>query len=189
MERLRESLAYKLTNTSNNLVCGIPALESKVVLFNYNYFISINYTELQNAIASGILILFDHNENQIKLEDANMIIGEVWLSIIKLKDQIATADSLSPNYANLAKVSWNITHSIDIISIVRSDMLTYGLTKFGINPLTMANKLSPLISLVCVGMYNEALALIPTLERDGFLTDSRLQKYMDIISSANAIDD
>lgn len=189
MLNLKETLAYKLVNTTGNELCGIPANDSKVILFNSTYFNSIELGVLINAISSEEMLVFDHNNIQIQSNYATTIIGDLYMEATKLADEIRAASLISSNYANTVKVSWNISHANRIISLVRSDMISYGLTPYGVNPLQMASKLSPLVALIQIGMYVESVMLMSTIELDGFLTAERVQTYASMLLSANAIDD
>ncbi len=189
MQNLKETLAYKLTNTTTSELCGIPAGESKIILFNSTYFNSVELNVLINAIFSKEILVFDHNNIQIQPNYATTIVGDMCMESNKLAEEIRAANLISANYANTVKVAWNISHANRIISLVRSDMISYGLAPYGVNPLQMATKLSSLVALIQVGMYAESVMLMSTIERDGYLTDERIQIYSNMLTSANAIDD
>lgn len=84
------------------------------------------------------------------------------------------------------EVEYNITVGNEFISLFREECVK---TDFkGITPIEIAQKLAPIISLVQTGSFREAKQILQTIENDQFLTLERVQKYIDMMDSADAIE-
>lgn len=101
-------------------------------------------------------------------------------------------DELNNNQSRLAvidgvagEVDYNITVGNEFISLFREECI---FTDFEtVTPLEIAQKLLTVISLVQTGSFREAKMVLKTIEPDAFLTPERLQKYEDMLDSADAI--
>ena len=101
-------------------------------------------------------------------------------------------DELNNNQSRLAvidgvagEVDYNITVGNEFISLFREECI---FTDFEtVTPLEIAQKLLTVISLVQTGSFREAKMVLKTVEPDAFLTPERLQKYEDMLDSADAI--
>lgn len=83
------------------------------------------------------------------------------------------------------EVDYNITVGNEFISLFREECI---FTDFEtVTPLEIAEKLLTVISLVQTGSFREAKMVLKTIEPDAFLTPERLQKYEDMLDSADAI--
>ena len=83
------------------------------------------------------------------------------------------------------EVSYNIEIGNEFISLFREECIY---TDFEtVTPLEIAQKLLTVISLVQTGSFREAKMVLKTVEPDAFLTPERLQKYEDMLDSADAI--
>lgn len=83
------------------------------------------------------------------------------------------------------EVEYNITVGNEFISLFREECVK---TDFkSITPLQIAQKLMAVISLVQTGSFREAKLVLKTIENDAFLTPERIQKYEDMLDSADAI--
>ena len=83
------------------------------------------------------------------------------------------------------EVDYNITVGNEFISLFREECI---FTDFEtVTPLEIAQKLLTVISLVQTGSFREAKMVLKTIEPDAFLTPERLQKYEDMLDSADAI--
>ena len=84
------------------------------------------------------------------------------------------------------EVEYNIEIGDEFISLFREECVK---TDFKtITPLEIAQKLAPIISLVQTGSFREAKQVLQTIENDQFLTPERVQKYIDMMDSADVID-
>lgn len=84
------------------------------------------------------------------------------------------------------EVEYNITVGNEFISLFREECI---FTDFQtITPLEIAQKLAPIISLVQTGSFREAKQVLQTIENDQFLTPARVQKYIDMMDSADVIE-
>ena len=83
------------------------------------------------------------------------------------------------------EVEYNITVGNEFISLFREECI---FTDFQtVTPLEIAQKLMAVISLVQTGSFREAKLVLKTIENDAFLTPERIQKYEDMLDSADAI--
>ena len=83
------------------------------------------------------------------------------------------------------EVDYNITIGNEFISLFREECI---FTDFQtVTPLEIAQKLMAVISLVQTGSFREAKLVLKTIEPDAFLTLERIQKYEDMLDSADAI--
>ena len=83
------------------------------------------------------------------------------------------------------EVDYNITIGNEFISLFREECI---FTDFEtVTPLEIAQKLMAVISLVQTGSFREAKLVLKTIENDAFLTPERIQKYEDMLDSADAI--
>lgn len=83
------------------------------------------------------------------------------------------------------EVDYNITIGNEFISLFREECI---FTDFEtVTPLEIAQKLMSVISLVQTGSFREAKLVLKTIENDTFLTPERIQKYEDMLDSADAI--
>ena len=83
------------------------------------------------------------------------------------------------------EVDYNISVGSDFISLFREECI---FTDFqSVTPLEIAQKLMAVISLVQTGSFREAKLVLQTIENDAFLTPERIQKYEDMLNSADAI--
>lgn len=83
------------------------------------------------------------------------------------------------------EVDYNITIGNEFISLFREECI---FTDFQtVTPLEIAQKLMAVISLVQTGSFREAKLVLKTVENDAFLTPERIQKYEDMLDSADAI--
>lgn len=84
------------------------------------------------------------------------------------------------------QVMYNIEIGQEMIALFKEECI---MTEFKtITPLDIAAKLSSAYSLVLTGSFREAGTLFSRTEEDEFLTKERKQKYMDMLSAADAIE-
>lgn len=158
-----------------------------VVAFNPYYFNSLDYSVLADKFESGAMIAFDSLNNEVPSNYAITIVGELVLKSNKFMTELNTSSSISASYSDIVKVEWNIVNAKNLISIVRSHMIAFGLSEHGLDPVAMFNKLYTVIDLVNSGMYAEAALYFKTIERDAFLTDARIAFFVSLLNSADAL--
>ena len=84
------------------------------------------------------------------------------------------------------EINYNMDIGFEFIALFREECVK---TDFkGITPLEIAQKLSPVIGLVQTGSFREAKVILQSIETDEFLTEERLQKYIDMMDAADAIE-
>lgn len=98
-------------------------------------------------------------------------------------------NSNSSRIANIdgvaGEVDYNITIGNEFIALFREECI---FTDFQtVTPLDIAKKLMSVIALVQTGSFREAKLVLQTIENDAFLTPERIQKYEDMLDSADAI--
>ena len=98
-------------------------------------------------------------------------------------------NSNSSRIANIdgvaGEVDYNITIGNEFISLFREECI---FTDFKtVTPLEIAQKLMSVIALVQTGSFREAKLVLKTIDNDAFLTPERIQKYEDMLDSADAI--
>lgn len=114
-------------------------------------------------------------ENERKLVSLDRFKRELYQNI----DRINAIDGVA------GEVDYNISVGSDFISLFREECI---FTDFkSVTPLAIAQKLMAVISLVQTGSFREAKLVLQTIENDAFLTPERIQKYKDMLDSADAI--
>lgn len=98
-------------------------------------------------------------------------------------------NSNSSRIANIdgvaGEVDYNITIGNEFIALFREECI---FTDFKtVTPLEIAQKLMSVIALVQTGSFREAKLVLKTIDNDAFLTPERIQKYEDMLDSADAI--
>lgn len=102
------------------------------------------------------------------------------------RDRLAAIDGRA------GQVDYNKIIGDEFISIFREECIMTNFTKeSGITPLDIAQKLNSVISLVITGSFREAAMLLQQIQAfntDAYLTVERLQKYIDMLNAADAIE-
>lgn len=178
MMKAKYSTIYSATTDGN----------TEILFLNPTALSNINY-DMIRSIEAGNTVIKDCLDNVIPPNVAASTLNELVSYANEFLRQLNSESVDNPTLKFTMQCGWNISAGLLMISIVRAHMLQVGLAQFGLNPLIMASKLSQLIALMQVGMFAESVMLISTIERDGFLTEERIQKYILMLSSANAIND
>ncbi|MFA5403405.1 MAG: hypothetical protein WC358_00550 [Ignavibacteria bacterium] len=161
---------------------------TEVIFLNSVALANIGYDTIR-AVELGDIIVKDCLGNIIQPNIAASILNELTSLASEFIKQV-NSESLNDAYLRFTiQCNWNISSGLLMISIVRSHMLHVGLSQYGLNSIQMSAKLSSLIGLMQVGMFSESIVVLNSLERDGFLTEERIQQYTAMLMSANAIDD
>ena len=92
--------------------------------------------------------------------------------------------SLALSKGKSAKVS--VTKRFQFVCIFREECVKTDFTTT--TPLAIATKLSSVIGLVNTGSFREAKQILKTIEVDAFLTTERLNKYIEMLDAADAIE-
>ena len=97
----------------------------------------------------------------------------------------SNASRLSAIDGTAGEVEYNIAVGYEMISLFKEECIK---TDFkDITPMELAAKLSSAYSLVMTGSFREAKQIFQALETDSFLTEERMQKYIDMLNSADVI--
>lgn len=118
--------------------------------------------------------------------DTNTIIPSVYTmdDIIYIADTGAIIDLTDC----MQQVHWNMGFANQLISVIRGDALTIGLSNCGTNASQLLTKMQTCLTLLQVGMLAEAsLTMKYSVVTDGFLTRERLDNYAAMCDSADAI--
>ncbi len=107
-------------------------------------------------------------------------------------DRARFATEMNSNITRIAaidgrpgEVEYNIEVGNEFIALFREECILTDFTT--ITPLEIAQKLSSVILLVQTGSFREAKMVLNTIERDSFLTDERIAKYVSMLDAADAI--
>lgn len=138
-----------------------------------------NHKEFWTVYAQEILDNFDEHE----------VLDFMGLPVDKFRfetelnsnrSRIAAIDGLA------GEIDYNMIVGGEFIALFREECVK---TDFkGITPLEIGIKLAPVISLVQTGSFREAKQVLQTIETDAFLTTERIQKYIEMMDAADAIE-
>jgi hypothetical protein len=84
------------------------------------------------------------------------------------------------------EILYNIQIGSEFVCIFREECVKTDFTTT--IPLAIATKLSSVIGLVNTGSFREAKQILKTIEVDAFLTTERLNKYIEMLDAADAIE-
>lgn len=117
--------------------------------------------------------------------DQTLDLDGVLSDVLYLGDEAEAYDLSSPVY----QVNWNMRAYPQLISLVRGEMLAESLTQMGLSATGMLQKLANVVGAIQVGMFKEAWQMLYySVERDAFLTEARIGKYVKILQSSDAIE-
>lgn len=169
---------YKIKAVNGDVVMTTHTVTSEGLTIYFNHMlISNNRTDISNNLISGDLIA-------ISVDGVTKITLNNALTDLAFVGDIAHVNDLT-TYTN--QIMWNLEIANQLIASVRSEMIETNLSSMGLNGPLLLNKLSSIIGAVQVGMFKEAADMMSALERDGFLTDTRINRYVDKLTSADAI--
>lgn len=83
----------------------------------------------------------------------------------------------------LDQIHRNLCLAPSIIALIRAETLDYP----ELDPLSVISKLSGVVRLVGLGMFDTAVTVLATVETDDFLTTDRVARWSTLIATANAI--
>lgn len=125
--------------------------------------------------------LENYNEHEVK-DFLGQDVGKLRFEseMLSNKNRLYNIDGIA------GEVEYNITVGNEFIALFREECVKTDFVT--ISPLEIAQKLSSVIGLVQTGSFREAKVVLQTIETDEFLTEERLQKYIDMMDAADAID-
>lgn len=169
---------YKIKAVNGDVVMTTHTVTSEGLTIYFNHMlISDNRTDISNNLISGDLIAISvDGVTEMTLDNA--------LTDLAFVGDIAHVNDLT-TYTN--QVMWNLEIANQLIASVRGEMIEANLPSIGLNGSILLSKLSYVIGAVQVGMFKEAAEMMSALERDDFLTDNRINRYVDKLTSADAI--
>ena len=161
---------YILGDVDMKYVSRITYIDGKCVYNNKEFWISAEAADILN-----------NYENHEVLDFLNK-------SVTKYRYETelnSNASRISAIDGVAGEVDYNISVGNEFISLFREECI---FTDFQtVTPLEIAQKLMAVISLVQTGSFREAKLVLKTIENDAFLTPERIQKYEDMLDSADAI--
>ena len=96
-----------------------------------------------------------------------------------------TIDRLGSIDGEEGEIAFNINVGSEFITLVRNEFKNSILTKY--TAIDFANDMGKISILVMEGAFREAVQLLSTFEPNEFLTRGRLDKYIAMLHSADAI--
>ena len=158
-------------------VSRIVEVDGKVVYMNKDWWTNEAPTIIEDYENHKVydFIEVSKPENERKPVSLDRFKRELYQNI----DRINAIDGVA------GEVDYNISVGSDFIALFREECI---FTDFkSVTPLEIAQKLMAVISLVQTGSFREAKLVLKTIENDAFLTPERIQKYEDMLDSADAI--
>jgi hypothetical protein len=161
---------YILGDVDMKYVSRITYIDGKCVYNNKEFWISAEAAEILN-----------NYENHEVLDFLNQTVTKY-----RYETELnSNASRISAIDGVAGEVDYNISVGNEFIALFREECI---FTDFQtVTPLEIAQKLMAVISLVQTGSFREAKLVLKTIENDAFLTPERIQKYEDMLDSADAI--
>ena len=108
-------------------------------------------------------------------------------------DQLRYETEMNSNMSRIScidgrpgEVEYNIEVGNEFIALFREECILTDFTT--VTPIEIAQKLSQVILLVQTGSFREAKMVLATVERDSFLTEERITKYVNMLDAADSIE-
>ena len=160
---------YILEDIDMKYISRIVYVDGVCVYNNKDFWINTAPTLIENFVEHEVLDFMN------KPVDLNRFKTEYYSN----SSRISNIDGVA------GEVAYNITIGNEFISLFREECI---FTDFEtVTPLEIAQKLLTVISLVQTGSFREAKMVLKSVEPDAFLTPERIQKYEDMLDSADAI--
>jgi hypothetical protein len=144
------------------------------IIYNNKVFWQTTASEIANDFENHTVI--DFMENQVTKEQ---FMNEYYTNatrIEKTKDGIAS------------QIQYNRIVGGEFIDLFREECTTLTLSKFGTSEAALLSKLSNVIPMLITGTFRTAIYFLTNITKDEFLTNERVNKYIQMLSAADAID-
>ena len=181
------TLMYSLTNTLNVEAYGIASGDSKVVALNPSFMIKYGDEALLKDIQCGIIKVTDILGDDIAPQWAGISFLDLQSEVRVFRDSLHNAETyVSKGYGKAIRASWNLNALNALSALIAEDILCFNFTAAGLDEPTEINKMASAMTLVNMGMFQEAANVIPSIAQDAFFTPSRLTQYQTIVLGADA---
>lgn len=144
------------------------------IIYNNKVFWQTTAYEIANDFENHTVI--DFMENQVTKEQ---FMNEYYTNATRIEK---TKDGLA------SQIQYNRIVGGEFIDLFREECTTLTLLKFGTSEAALITKLSNVIPMLITGTFKTAIYFLTNITRDAFLTDERLNKYIQMLSAADAID-
>lgn len=144
------------------------------IIYNNKVFWQTTASEIANDFENHTVI--DFMENQVTKEQ---FMNEYYTNatrVEKTKDGIAS------------QIQYNRIVGGEFIDLFREECTTLTLSKFGTSEAALLSKLSNVIPMLITGTFRTAIYFLTNITKDEFLTNERVNKYIQMLSAADAID-
>lgn len=155
-----------------NYVSRIYKVDNTII-YNNKIFWQINAFEIANDFENHTVI--DFMENQVTKEQ---FMNEYYMNASRIE---RTKDSLA------SQIQYNRIVGGEFIDLFREECTYLTLAKYGTSEAALMTKLSNVIPMLITGTFRTAIYFLTSITRDGFLTDERIDKYIQMLSAADAI--
>lgn len=177
-----DCLILKIKNTSGSKIERLDLIlevdEEKYIFFS-SWLLSDSGNYLISCIQDDLITCYDTEALEMTKQDAIDNIN--FMINFLLKNSCNDETNIS------SQVVLNIEISKYIIAIVRANMINTSLSELGLSGAALLNKLSGVVGAIQLGMFKEASQLLLSLEFDNYLTSERLNRYSNLVLSADAI--
>ena len=144
------------------------------IIYNNKVFWQTTANEIANDFENHTVI--DFMENQVTKEQ---FMNEYYMNATRIEK---TKDGLA------SQIQYNRIVGGEFIDLFREECTYLTLAKYGTSEAALLTKLSNVIPMLMTGTFRTAIYFLTNITRDGFLTDERLNKYIQMLSTADAID-
>lgn len=144
------------------------------IIYNNKVFWQTTANEIANDFENHTVI--DFMENQVTKEQ---FMNEYYTNATRIEK---TKDGLA------SQIQYNRIVGGEFIDLFREECTVLTLSKFGTSEAALLSKLSNVIPMLITGTFRTAIYFLTNITRDGFLTNERVNKYIQMLSAADAID-
>ena len=140
-----------------------------------------NNTTFWQTSASDILSDFDNHivldflDNQVTQKEFE---NEFYNNATRIEN---TKDSIA------SQIQYNRIIGGEFIDLFREECVVLGLKNYNTNETELMTKLGTLVPILMTGTFKTAELILSELERDDYLTDERINKYIEMLTAADAI--
>lgn len=121
-------------------------------------------------------VILDFMDNQVTKEQ---FVNEYYTNASRIEN---TKDSIA------SQIQYNRIVGGEFIDLFREECVINGLKNYNTSEAALMMKLGNIVTILMAGVFNTAILMLTTIERDGYLTDERINKYIKMLSAADAID-
>lgn len=154
-----------------NKIQKIVKIDNKIIYQNKKFWCSPRASEILDKFDEYEIL--DYFGEPVNYFDFGLVYNENRLKFIDSKGDLSK------------QIKINIEIGQEFISLFREEFVR---TKTTVDSITIAHKLNQVIPLILTGSFKEACEILASLETDDFLTSERIEKYILMLKSADAID-